>query len=490
MSDYTLIIHGWSDCSTSFEQLKLFLTAQTIGTVDTILYADYESREDSLTFNDVVDGFYQQLRQRQIIDATGKKLRNLNIVAHSTGGLVIRHWIWRYYRDRLSECPIQRIIMLAPANFGSPLAHRGKSFLGRLVKGRWKIGDFLEIGKNLLHGLELASAYQWDLAHRDLLLAQPYYNADQIQITILTGIDDYTGMMGWVNKPGTDGAVVIAGMPLNSVKLLLDFSQRDYGSPIMFDWQQMNASTEVAFGVFKAANHGSIVDATFDSEHPVSQIVLKALMTRDQSDFSKIQQELAVWSEQTYDDTPSQSKYQQFILHAIDDQDGDVSDFTIEFGISRSETNRFLPKRLWSTDEQVLSKAIHELIASEFHTYTQNSSYRRFLVNLNRLRQFLQAAQTQLQANVKISIEIFIPDVETGIRYDTRNLTNVVVYDSSAQTPNLPSFFYENTTTLIEMRVNRYSDYVTVDARSHRERRGDRPDAVGRSETSNSALMG
>jgi pimeloyl-ACP methyl ester carboxylesterase len=489
MSDYTLIVHGWSDCSTSFERLKAFLTAQGIGTLDTILYADYESREDSLTFHDVVDGFYQQLQQRQIIDAKGKKLLDLNIIAHSTGGLVIRHWIWRYYRDRLADCPIKRIIMLAPANFGSPLAHRGKSFLGRLAKGRWRIGDFLEIGKNLLHGLELASTYQWQLAHQDLLLPKPYYTASQIQVTILTGIDDYSGIMGWVNKPGTDGAVVISGMPVNSVKFTLDFSQRDYGSPIMFDWQQMATSTEIAFGILKEANHGSIVDATFDPNHPASQLVLKALTTLNEQEFRALQDELVMLTERTYDDTPNESKYQQFFIHALDDQDVDVSDFTIEFALSRSETNRFLPKRLWSDEERKLSQAIHELIASDFHTYTQNSSYRRFLVNINRLKQFLKEARNRLQSEVKISIEIFIPEIEKGIRYETRSLTNVILYDSSAKTPNLPSFFYENTTTLVELRVNRYSEYVTVDARSKRERKRDSADSDS-SEMSHGALMG
>ncbi|HHP7245507.1 MAG TPA: esterase/lipase family protein [Elainellaceae cyanobacterium] len=476
MQDYTLIIHGWSDCSNSFELLKTFLQTRGIGNVETILYVDYESREDSLTFNDIVDGFYEQLKQRQLIDDTGKKLCNLNVVVHSTGGLVMRHWIWRYYRDRLSDCPLKRLIMLAPANFGSPLAHRGKSFLGRLVKGRWKVGDFLEIGKQLLDGLELASLYQWELAHRDLLVESPYYNASQIQLTILVGIEDYTGIMGWVNKPGTDGAVVIAGTPLNSVKIMLDFSQKDYGDPVIFDWKEAHPPDDFAFGILKGLNHGSIIDATFEPEHMASQTLLRALKTQTEQDFRELQNALTVQTELTYDDNPDQSKYQQFILHAIDDQDADVIDYTLEFAISRSDTNRFLPKRLWSKDEQTLSRDIQELIASEFHTYGRNSSYRRFLVNVSELKQFLKQAKERLRAEVKISIEIYIPEIERGIRYDTRNLTNVIVFDSSQKTPNLPDFFYENTTTLVELRVNRFNQYVTVDSQSKRQRTRNRND--------------
>src|SRR6056297_3846219 len=157
MSEYTLIIHGWSDCSSSFVAVKKQLQKHGIGDVDTILYGDYQSREDNITFNDVIDGLNDQMIEKGLIEPNGKKKADLNIVVHSTGGLVIRHWIYNYYADRIDECPVKRILMLAPANFGSPLAHRGKSFLGRLVKGRWKVGDLLEVGRNLLDGLELGS---------------------------------------------------------------------------------------------------------------------------------------------------------------------------------------------------------------------------------------------------------------------------------------------------------------------------------------------
>ncbi len=42
-------------------------------------------------------------------------------MVHSAGGPVIRHRIWRYYAGRIGECPVENLVMLAPANFGSPL---------------------------------------------------------------------------------------------------------------------------------------------------------------------------------------------------------------------------------------------------------------------------------------------------------------------------------------------------------------------------------
>ena len=185
----TLILHGWSDNSSSFTDIKELLIKKNLGSVETILYVDYESREDNITFNDIVDGINDQLIERNIITPEGEKKKEINVVTHSTGSLIIRHYIWRYYQNRIKDCPIRRIVMLAPANFGSPLAHRGKSFFASLIKGRWKFRDFLEVGRNILNGLELASPYQWELAHCDLFREKPYYNAKEIQVTILVGIE-------------------------------------------------------------------------------------------------------------------------------------------------------------------------------------------------------------------------------------------------------------------------------------------------------------
>src|SRR5688500_17382935 len=224
MATKTVIIHGWSDCSDSFQRIKSLLRAEGLNP-ETILYADYASREDDLTYNDAVDGLFDAFIDQGVIDKAGNALVDLNVIVHSTGGLVVRHFIaWLYARHGpMSRCPTKAIVMLAPANFGSPLAHRGKSFLGSLVKGRWKVGDLLEVGRRFLDGLELGSPFQWRLAHEDLLLDKPLYRAAGIQVTVLVGVKDYEGVRGWVNKPGTDGTVVIAGTSIDTAKLVLDF---------------------------------------------------------------------------------------------------------------------------------------------------------------------------------------------------------------------------------------------------------------------------
>lgn len=469
MQEVTVILHGWSDCSLSFVRLKAFLITNGIGNVATIHYADYESREDNISFNDIADGLFDQFIVKGFIQPNGKKLCHLNVIVHSTGGLVIRHWIARYYYERgiIDDCPIKRLIMLAPANFGSPLAHRGKSFLGTLIAGRWKIGDMLEVGRQLLDGLELASPFQWNLAHRDLLISKPFYNSRQIQTTILVGIEDYKGVKGWINKPGTDGTVVIAGTSLNSAKLILDFSGINYerrGTEPSF-WAYQNPPEEFAFGILPGLNHGSIVGSISSAQAgSVGRLLLEALKTTNEQDFLVFRDKLFELTEQTYAQT-GKPQYQQLLLHAIDDQGMSVRDFTVEFFIYKSSRKRsecLITGAEGSLREMDFSAKIHALITNDVHTNANDPSYRRFLVNVDAVGSLLAQAAKTLKSDVVLSMKIFIPDIDNKIRYQTLDLQNIVLIDTANNPNQRLSFLYNNTTTLVELRVNRYNTYVTV----------------------------
>ena len=52
---------------------------------------------------------------------------------HSTGALVVRDWLPRHFTP--ARAPVKRLVMLAPAYFGSHLTHKGRSFTGRVYKG-------------------------------------------------------------------------------------------------------------------------------------------------------------------------------------------------------------------------------------------------------------------------------------------------------------------------------------------------------------------
>ncbi|MGE5608832.1 MAG: esterase/lipase family protein [Bacillota bacterium] len=471
MSDYTVIIHGWSDCSDSFVDLKKRLHRAGIGDLKTILYADYESREDNITFNDVVQGLNDQFIENGIINPDGTKLKDINVIVHSTGGLIIRQWIYDYYckdGDRLAQCPIKRLVMLAPANFGSPLAHRGKSFLGSLFKGRWKLGDFLEVGRQLLEGLELASPYQWNLAHQDLLLPKPYYNAQQIQTTILVGNKDYSDFRGWINKPGTDGTVVIAGTSLDSAKVVLDFSNppRQPRQYVPFNWTIKNPADDFAFGVLPDLDHGSIIEQAA-ANSPVADYLIEALTTADAAQFHELQGKLEHLTETTCQG--NKDIYQQFIVHAVDQFNEPIRDFTMEFFVLKASkhTDGLLNDRRISSAEETLSQQANDAMLAEVHTHTVDPSFRRLLVNLGQMRNLLKQAEQQLGEPVLLGMRVYVPAIDKGIAYDLKSLENVVLYDPSHPTQDGLNFFYPNTTTLVELRVNRICKYVSVSPNPH-----------------------
>jgi hypothetical protein len=465
----TVILHGWSDCSDSFVDMKKFLSKAGVAHVSEIFYADYESREDHITFDDVIDGLNDEFYRRGFISRDGRKKHDLNVIVHSTGGLVIRHWIHQHYRrnvDRIADCPIKRLVMLAPANFGSPLAHRGKSFLGSLFKGRWKIGDLLEVGRNLLDGLELASPYQWELAHRDLLIDNPYFNDNQIQLTILVGVKDYTGLRGWINKPGTDGTVVIAGTSLDTVKVRLDFSRdKEAGAEYTpFTWETTETVAEFGFGVLQGLDHGSIVgEVNGKSQSQVGDLLVRALKTRRPADFTRLRSDLDAITQETYAAT-DKDRYQQFILHAVDEYRTPIADFTVEFSVVAADKQQDnIVARQPTRAESRLSEQMNKTLLSEIHTHSADPSYRRLLVNLGEVKERLEEAERVLGKPPALAMRLYVPDRDRGIRYDVKTLQNVVLHDSTADAnTRSPTFFYENTTTLVEMCVNRLCDYVTV----------------------------
>ena len=145
MAKKLLIVHGYSDGSTSFTALGDFLIAQGLYDADAVSYLDYSSMDDEATFHDFADKLDADHRER-LQD-------RVDVVCHSTGSLVVRAWLALHAeraRRRHSDeaCPIDRLVCFAPANFGSDLARLGQSFLGKFrstfFNSRSHRGDFME----------------------------------------------------------------------------------------------------------------------------------------------------------------------------------------------------------------------------------------------------------------------------------------------------------------------------------------------------------
>jgi pimeloyl-ACP methyl ester carboxylesterase len=221
-----LILHGWSDTSGSFRPLARFLREQGED-VREVFLADYLSMQDEITLQDLGFAMLRALR-----DGEGLSLdrHSFNVVVHSTGGLVVREFLRQFCRDEAGNpdplrTPVRNLLMLAPANFGSPLARMGKSMVGRLFKG-WKWDGAFETGKRVLDSLELGSPLTWELAEADLFDPSfPVFDPAHTRVTVMVGSNAYPGRMKKLaHENGSDGTVRVATASLNALRYRLDFA--------------------------------------------------------------------------------------------------------------------------------------------------------------------------------------------------------------------------------------------------------------------------
>lgn len=140
-----VIVHGWSDDSKSFRRLAEQLEAWFGSAPTQIRLADWISLQDDVTYADLAAA----LDRAWTAQGLSRAPRTVDVVVHSTGALVLRDWLTRHFDP--ASAPVKRFLMLAPANFGSPLAHKGRSFIGRVLKG-WNrfVG---QTGTQVLKGL-------------------------------------------------------------------------------------------------------------------------------------------------------------------------------------------------------------------------------------------------------------------------------------------------------------------------------------------------
>ncbi|HQT26141.1 MAG TPA: alpha/beta fold hydrolase, partial [Burkholderiales bacterium] len=257
MSRQVLVIHGWSDTSRSFHHLADFLQSNGFHAAELWL-GDYISMDDDVRIADVGK------RMGQLIDemiAEKTLPSSFDVIVHSTGGLVAREWLTSRYRGMAEKCPMKRLIMLAPANFGSKLAAMGKSMLGRIVKG---YDNWFHTGKAMLNDLELSSPYQWELVQRDILVApgegnaDRYYGADRVWPFTIVGTHPYSNLLRQiVNENGSDGTVRVCAANLNAQGITLDFRKTD---DIVQMWDSRLEGFSIPLAVLPTRTHGSIID--------------------------------------------------------------------------------------------------------------------------------------------------------------------------------------------------------------------------------------
>jgi len=426
-----VLIHGYSDRGESFLRWRDALVSAGYDAHD-IPVCSYQTLTNEISVKDVAEGFDRALRERAGL-AAGEPF---DAIVHSTGMLVIRDWLTTYdeRRDRL-----RHLVALAPATFGSPIAHKGRSWLGALFKGRRELGpDFLEAGNGILDALELGSRFTWDLAHRDLIGDEATYGPTRSTpfAFVLIGAQGYAGLKKLIGEPGSDGVVRWAGCSLNTRKIIIDLT-RDPARPRGEDRTSIAEWSNVDVPMIPLAglDHGSILSAP--SEEAVS-LVLAALDVNSAADFDAWQKRAARETAATRGDM---EEWQQFVVRCVDERGDPVPDWFLQ---------------LMTVDGDRL-----EPFDADVHAYGADPSLRCFHVNLSKLpearRRTLQlrliaSSGSALVGYHGVGSEKFPVGDATP---DAQGKWDACLNFASVIGDEAVKFFYPFTTTLLELRLNR-----------------------------------
>lgn len=392
-----VIIHGWSDTYESFLALGNQLVARNIATdVTHIRLGDYVTLDDDVTFDDIVAALDAAWKKEQLPVAPG----SVDVVVHSTGGLVIRHWLTTFHSP--DSNPVKHLLMLAPANFGSPLAHKGRSYIGRVVKG-FKSDKPFQTGTHILKGLELASPYSWQLALKDRFSGAPWYGPGRMLCTVLVGDSGYTGIAALANEAGSDGTVRLSTANLNPLLIRMDFS-RDPQHPAIVIKDSAKLCGSTAFARLQGINHGTI---TMQEDTPESRKVLGMIcmaLTVDDAGFPKWIADLDKISMKARDasaDDAYRQGYQNSVVCLKDDFGSLVADYMVEL---------FAKKGDGTGPDDDLTAALQEDVITTTHVYGDCHAYRSLLINTTELIQQFTAAGHPIHISVSAR-----PDIrETG----------------------------------------------------------------------------
>jgi hypothetical protein len=423
-----ILIHGYSDSGPSFKRWKDILEENGFDPT-MINVCDYKTLTNEVTIKDLAEGFDRALRLKSLHN------KEFDAIVHSTGMLVLRSWLSTYHEKRLS-C-LKHLIGLAPASFGSPLAYKGRSWMGALFKGNRSIGpDFLDAGDKVLDGLELGSYFTWNLAHKDLLDEHTTFYSpgpETPYVFILVGNENYGGLINLVAKaPGTDGTVRHAGCSLNTRKITIDFTREPENRYNITEWKQDERShLAIPFIPVEGLNHATILS---DPTAELIKSVIDALNVSDGKSLNEWNDKAVQRAANTY---RRLHKYQQFIVHCKDERGDGIPDFHIQLFYKSSATSQ------------------EKLADMDMHMYSTDNSYRCFHVDLNEI-DYENLFSLRLELTASSGSELIgYCDYQDPTSQAAESTSTILLDLTKYIADSNVKFFYPFTTTLIELTLNR-----------------------------------
>jgi hypothetical protein len=455
-----LLIHGYSATGLDFTNLYWALVDRQID-VELLNVGNYISLNNEITIEDISEGLERAISLTKL-----QNEQEFDAIVHSTGMLVVRAWLAHQQiapgqNQRLKR--LKHLIGVAPATWGSPQAHKGRTWLGALVKGDKVPGpDFLNAGDLVLDGLELGSKFTWDLAHADLLGPVPYFGTgpDTPYVTVFIGNTPYTGLKSVANDPGTDGTVRWSGCGLNTRKITLDLTQTptdSQGQPrqrvTMSPWAS-DSRLNVPILAVNDRNHASLVD----DPDPGMVDRIAAFLTIDNIDkYNTWLNEAQGWAQPARSEmlrskghlfdlwnTTDLDGWQQFLVRARDAHGDPVTDYMIEV----FERGPGGPGD-WQKAEE---------ISVDVHAYGTDPSYRCLHVQLPKgITTNPKPMQIRFQASTGTDVIAYQGYGSDGVRREMLRADDdpVIIDITEALKDKNATLFHAFTTTLVEVVLNR-----------------------------------
>lgn len=444
-----IILHGWSDNSRSFHGLADWLKEEHEFNVVPVFLGDYLSMNDEVTLFDLGCAFERALRKENIPQTR----HSFDLIVHSTGGLVAREYLRQKCLDPATgrrdanKTPIKHLCMLAPANFGSPLATLGKSILGRVFKG-WKWDGFGESGQKVLDALELASPYSYGLALDDLFdPAFPVLSPQHTLTTVMVGTAAYPGALkSTMHEDGSDGTVRLATASLAASFFKVDFSDKD-GSPVVAEIPRTNGAAALA--VFHR-NHGNITqpqDKTQKQEWTATLLRALRVSPTEYPQHVQLCQQLtdSTFTEGLAGKNPEWYHRYQHVVFCVHDQHGaPIDDFMIEFYQEPKDKN------------DTVFKVINTRILEKVTKNQRASNYRSFFFDVTDLNAYLAEPSEPV-------VEMSISASHISRRIKFRNPSKGVEVFSA----NNQRFIRPNQPVLIDITLHRDPEVHSADPKAN-----------------------
>lgn len=316
-------LHGYGAGPRGFDGWRARLTA--LGRSEH--YAvHYRTQSDDVGMHDLAEGFDRALALHPDLGSE----RPFDAIVHSTGMLVLRAWLAGRpsRRERLGA-----VVALAPAGFGSPLAHLGRGMLGAIFAGDRRLGpDFLEAGDRILAALELGSAEAWRLADVELPRTLVAY-----------GTVGYPFPMSLAHPSGSDGVVRFAGCAAGAAPTIVDLRRhvdeapRLSAAPLPRD---ALAPVPVA-----GRNHATILSAP---PAWLVELAAEALAAHDRPRLARVRQRIA--RRRTADhrgrhSAPAPDRWRQWIAVVEDERGDPVPDYFLDLLVRPPGAHRWRPLR-------------------------------------------------------------------------------------------------------------------------------------------------